>query len=143
MAEFEVSGEHQPEEAAALLAALLEHNAGFVGPHNSQPISVLVRDPETGAVTGGLTGRTRYLWMFVDTFYLPEHLRKGGLGARILAAAEDEAKARGCIGSFLDTGSFQAPGFYEKQGYERFGALADYPEPGFTKYYYAKRFRPD
>lgn len=140
MAEFEVSGAPQPEATAELLAALLEYNAGFVGPHNSQPISVLIRDPETGKARGGLLGRTRYRWMFVDTFFLPEDLRKGGTGSRILMAAEEEAKARGCIGAYLDTGSFQAPAFYEKHGYKRFGTLEGYPLPGFSKFYYAKRF---
>lgn len=38
------------------------------------------------------------------------------IGTRIMLAAEDEAIKRGCIGSTLDTFSFQALGFYEKLG---------------------------
>ena len=40
------------------------------------------------------------------------------------------ARERGCIGLWLDTYWFQARSFYEKQGYEVFGALDDYPRGG-------------
>jgi GNAT superfamily N-acetyltransferase len=137
---FEVSENGDPAIGAALLRGLLAHNRDFVGADDTRPINVLVRDPETGAVRGGLNGRTRYGWLYVESFFLPEDLRGGGFGARVLAAAEAEARARGCIGAYLDTNSFQAPTFYEKQGYVRFGTLADYPAPGQAKFYYAKRF---
>jgi GNAT superfamily N-acetyltransferase len=140
LAELEVTDSADPAIGQALLDGLLGHNARFAGAPESRPLSVLVRDPASGAVRGGLTGRTRYGWLYVDTFYLPEDLRGGGQGARILGAAEDEARARGCIGSYLDTLSFQAAGFYEKQGYHRVGTLPDYPRPGQAKYFYMKRF---
>jgi hypothetical protein len=41
----------------------------------------------------------------------------------MLLQAEQEAKARGCRGAWLDTYSFQARGFYERLGYAVFGAL--------------------
>lgn len=137
---FEVTADSDPAIGAALLQGLFDHNRAFVGPDDTRPLAVLVRDPATGAVRGGLNGRTRYSWLYVDNFFLPDDLRGGGLGARLLAAAEAEARARGCIGAYLDTNSFQAPAFYEKQGYVRFGTLTDYPAPGQAKLYYAKRF---
>jgi GNAT superfamily N-acetyltransferase len=139
LAELEVTDSADPAIGRALLDGLLAHNARFAGPPDSRPLSVLVRDAE-GAVRGGLTGRTRYGWLYVDTFFLPEDLRGGGQGARILRAAEDEARARGCVGSYLDTLSFQAAGFYEKQGYARIGTLPDYPRAGQAKFFYMKRF---
>jgi hypothetical protein len=39
---------------------------------------------------------------------------------------------------FLDTFSFQAPGFYQKLGYRVFGELVDFP-PGHTRQYLTKR----
>jgi GNAT superfamily N-acetyltransferase len=137
---FEISETGDPAIGAALLQGLFSHNRTFVGADDTRPLAVLVRDPATGAVRGGLNGRTRYRWLYVDNFFLPDELRGGGLGARLLAAAEAEARTRGCIGAYLDTNSFQAPAFYEKQGYVRFGTLADYPAPGQAKFYYAKRF---
>jgi hypothetical protein len=44
----------------------------------------------------------------------------------------------GCIGIYLDTYSFQARPFYERQGYTVFGVLADMP-PGGAKYYLSKQ----
>jgi GNAT superfamily N-acetyltransferase len=139
MAEFELSNGEEAGANAAVLRALLAFNEGFAGRADSRPLELLLRDA-AGAVEGGLTGRTRYRWLFVENFFIPAHRRGGGLGARMLAAAEAEARARGCIGAYLDTNSFQAPGFYEKQGYARFGALEDYPAVGMAKYYYRKLF---
>jgi ribosomal protein S18 acetylase RimI-like enzyme len=51
--------------------------------------------------------------------------------------AEEVAQKKHCIGIWLETFSFQAPGFYRKLGYSEFGRLADYP-PGHTRFYYQK-----
>ena len=69
-------------------------------------------------------------------------MRGRGLGGRLLAAAEQEAVRRGCVGALLDPHDFQAPAFYYKHGYELFGTLTDLP-PGHVRYYLAKRFAPD
>ena len=50
-----------------------------------------------------------------------------GYGRSLLAKAEAEAKARGCLNAHLDTFDFQALGFYERLGYRIFGKLAGYP----------------
>ncbi len=52
------------------------------------------------------------------------------VGTKVLKLAEDIARERGCIGLWLDTYWFQARSFYEKQGYEVFGELPDYPHGG-------------
>ena len=67
-------------------------------------------------------------------FFLPPDLRRQGLGAELLRRAEDEARARGCVGAHLDTFSFQARGFYEKQGYALFGTIPDCP-PGHARFF--------
>lgn len=65
---------------------------------------------------------------FLDLFHLPETLRGSGIGSRLLRAFEDEARRRGCRNAVLYTISFQAPGFYEKNGWVRFGEIACEPE---------------
>src|SRR5262249_14984729 len=43
---------------------------------------------------------------------------------RLLTAVEDAARDQGCVGAWLSAYAFQAPGFFEKNGYGPFGELA-------------------
>jgi len=54
-----------------------------------------------------------------------------------LRQAEQIARNRGCVGVYLDTFSFQAPGFYRKQGYKKIGQLAGLP-PGSARIWFSK-----
>jgi GNAT superfamily N-acetyltransferase len=56
----------------------------------------------------------------------------------MIRMAEDQARARGCIGAWLDTFSFQARPFYERLGYQVIGRLDDFPPP-FTRFFMARR----
>ena len=66
-------------------------------------------------------------WLTVETLWVRANPRGERLGSRLLVAGEELGRARGCHGAHLTTYSFQAPGFYERHGYERFGELHDYP----------------
>jgi ribosomal protein S18 acetylase RimI-like enzyme len=46
---------------------------------------------------------------------------------RLLQRAEEYAREHGCHAAWLDTFTFQARGFYEKQGYTVFGEWPNYP----------------
>src|SRR5438270_2472046 len=95
-------------DVAVISDALDEFNIEETGVADRRPIAVLVRDPETSEVVGGLVGRTSLGLLFVDLFYLPPALRGSGLGSEILRQAEDEARKRGCRSAMLYTISFQA-----------------------------------
>jgi GNAT superfamily N-acetyltransferase len=69
--------------------------------------------------------------------WIREELRGRGYGHRLLASAEDEARRRGAKNAYLDTFSFQAPGFYKKHGYRVFGELHDFPT-GHQRYFLTK-----
>ena len=89
-----------------------------------QPIGAVATNPITGEVVGGLWGRTELGLLFLDMFFLPESLRGSGVGSRLLARVEAEARRRGCQRAVVETSSFQAPGFYRRHGYEEFGRVA-------------------
>lgn len=129
---------HPPAEEIDLVrAGLYAFNIPFTGPDNFQPLVLFVRGGK-GRVVGGLLGQTFWGWLHIDTLWIDEPQRGLGFGRDLLKAAELEAVQRGCQGVFLDTLSVQAPGFYEKHGYERFGMLPDFVA-GHTRLYYAKR----
>jgi len=123
----------------AILAPLVDFNNGQTGPSGNRPIAVLVRDVAgaTGAIAGGLWGHTGYDWLYVQLLVVPADARGQGLGTRIMQMAEEEARARGCRGAWLDTFEFQARGFYERLGYSCFGEIADYPA-GFSRFFMKK-----
>jgi GNAT superfamily N-acetyltransferase len=124
----------------AILRGLLGYNESQMGhPEDHRLLAVLLNDPGTGDVIGGLWGGTSLSWLHVDLLFVPEPLRGTGLGRQLMRTAEVEAIRRGCVGSWLDTYSFQARGFYEKLGYSVFGTIADYP-PGHSRFFVKKQF---
>jgi ribosomal protein S18 acetylase RimI-like enzyme len=72
---------------------------------------------------------------------VPEAQRGAGIGRELMRRAEAEAVERGCLGAWLDTFSFQAPGFYERLGYSIFGRIDDYP-PGHSRFFMRKSLAP-
>ena len=133
---LKLTADADPAERAIIGAGLVEFNEARAGLLNACPLNVLLMDAQ-GATIGGLWGRTYWHWLYVELLFVPAPLRGTKLGARLLGAAEDEARRRHCVGVWLDTVTFQAPRFYEKQGYRPFGRLSDYP-PGFDRIFFTK-----
>ena len=142
MTELLVTLTDAPGEAAerAIGQGLARFNQEQSGIRDGRPLAVLVRDPGTNEVVGGLLGRTSLGLLFVDLFYLPDAARGQGLGSRILRQAEEEGRRRGCRAAVLYTISFQAPEFYERHGYRRFGEIACDP-PGTSRVFLTKDLR--
>jgi GNAT superfamily N-acetyltransferase len=130
-----------PDGIAVIADGLGAYNLSQTGYRDHRPLAVFVRDPATGKVIGGLYGRTSFGLVYVDRFFLPEDLRGERIGSRVLAMAEDEGRRRGCTRIALTTLSVQAPGFYQKQGYD-VAATIDCDPPGLTRYYMTKRLVP-
>jgi GNAT superfamily N-acetyltransferase len=115
------------ENESVIRDGLSAYNLEKAGYRDQRPLAILVSDPETGDVVGGLLGGTSFGLLRIDRFFLPESLRKQGLGTRIIKAAEDEGRRRGCSRALLTTLSFQAPGFYKRQGWEVVAELEGEP----------------
>jgi GNAT superfamily N-acetyltransferase len=119
-----------PAAKAAAGEALYSYNVAQTGVDDRRPIGSVATDPATGEVIGGLWGRTEMGLLFLDMFFLPEHLRGSKIGSRLLEKVETEARRRGCRRAVVETSSFQAPGFYLGHGYREFArvpfAVADH-----------------
>ena len=116
-----------PRLEAVLETGLAEYNATQTGVSDWRALAVAVQDPETGEPVGGLLGRTTLGLFFLDLFYLPDHLRRSGIGSRALRMAEEEAVRRGCRAAILITINIQAPEFYARHGWEEFGRVPSMP----------------
>ena len=82
---------------------------------------------EADRLVAGLYGWTWGGCAFVDLLWVDEPRRRTGLGTRLLASAEEEARSRGCTQVLLSTHGFQAPGFYAARGYHETGRDEGYP----------------
>jgi GNAT superfamily N-acetyltransferase len=127
-----------PADVAVITDGLRAYDLNQMGYHDFRPLAVLVRDPQTGKVIGGLHGRSEFGLVYVAWFFLPEDWRGARIGSRVLAMAEEEGRRRGCTRIALTTLSIEAPGFYQKQGYN-VAATIDCEPPGLTRYYMTKK----
>src|SRR5262252_2669478 len=123
---LDVFDEATPDDLQFLEERINEFNFATTGIRDARGLVILLRDADR-RISAGLSGHTwggvaeiRFLW--VD-----EERRHTGIGSRLLRAAEDEARARGCRKIVLSTHSFQAPDFYRKHGYVVTGEFSDYP----------------
>jgi ribosomal protein S18 acetylase RimI-like enzyme len=118
------------EAKRAVISGLRAYNAEAVRQKiDHAPLSITLREKRD--IVGGIVGDTHLGWLLVQFFWVDEKYRGKGFGRTLLGAAEDEARKRGAKNVYLDTFSFQAPGFYEKLGYREFGRLNDYPAGHF------------
>lgn len=122
--EIEVTDAPGAEDAARVVAGLVGFNAATVGPSNRQTLAALLRSGE--GVVGGVIGYTAWGWLYIEKVWVDETLRGQGFAARLLAAAEAEARRRLCQGIFLDTFNPAARRLYEREGFEVCGEIADF-----------------
>ena len=124
----------------AMFRALEACSGSLIGPAALRLLVIPIAD-DAGRVAGGLWGHTQFRWLHIEMLVVPEPVRGRGIGSALVAAAEAEARDRGCLGAHVDTFSFQAISFYQKLGFTVFGVLDNFP-PGHQRLYYQKRLEP-
>jgi len=133
---MKLEADASPADQEAVLAGLRAHNRRFAPDPGWRPLTVLLRDA-AGGIRGGLMGESGWEWLHIEFLWVDAAVQRRGYGRAMLALAEAEAVRRGCRAVFLDTHDFQAPAFYQAQGYEVFGVLDDYPR-GFRRHFLRK-----
>jgi GNAT superfamily N-acetyltransferase len=116
---------------------LVRFNRKMAGPLRYTRTVLSVRDG-AGRVLGGLILQSYWKESYVELLWLSEKARRQGTGRRLIEEAERRARRRGSLLIHLNTFSFQAPGFYEKLGFTRFGGMSGSPQ-GASRHYYVKR----
>jgi RimJ/RimL family protein N-acetyltransferase/N-acetylglutamate synthase-like GNAT family acetyltransferase len=131
--------EHEPHPAdVARLAELVhEFNADATGRWDGRELAVFRRD-ERGRIEAGLSGWTWAGTGHIDLLWARDDLRGKGIGRQLVAEAEAEMARRGCSAVHVESYTFQAPGFYERLGYEAVFTNPDTP-PGHADVILRKR----
>jgi GNAT superfamily N-acetyltransferase len=125
------------EDVKVIYKGLLAFNTEMSGAPENKPFVALLREIDTGETLGGLHSYWFYGWFYIAMLFVPEALRGQGYGMKLMKEAEKYARSQNSCGIWLDTYSFQAPAFYEKAGYEKFGELPDFPA-GHSRVFYRK-----
>lgn len=119
-----------------ILDALRDHAVAVGLPFDEVDLMIEARHGD--AWLGALQMRLNQGWLYVTLLAVAEDARGRGIGGALMARAEEEARARGLVGLWLDTYTFQAPAFYAGLGFEEVGRIPDYP-PGHARVFLAKR----
>ena len=118
----------------AVLDGLVRYNEKM-GKQKYKRLAVSLR--EKNAIVGGIVGEVWTAVLFIQFFWLEQRFRSRGFGAKLVKAIEDEARRFGATRAYVDTMSFQAPGFYRRSGYKEFGSIEGYPG-GVTRHWFIK-----
>lgn len=101
---------------------LREYNFSKVGVYKREEFAVCAYLSD-GTLIGGMYGYLVWGWMYLDIAWVDEALRHHGIGTLLLSACEKYAVEHGIRNFRTNTGSFQSPSFYKKNGYEIFAQL--------------------
>jgi ribosomal protein S18 acetylase RimI-like enzyme len=117
------------------LSGLLAFNNRAIGKGQYKSLAISLRRGKD--IVGGLSGWTWAGWCYVELVWIDEKYRGKGHGRALMRKAESEVRSRGIRKMYLDTFSFQAPGFYKKLGFKEFGRLKDFPA-GHSRHWLTK-----
>lgn len=119
----------------AVLGGLIRYNNEKMGKQKYKRLAVSLREKKK--IVGGIVGEVWMTVLFIQLFWIDERFRGKGVGTKLIRKIEDEARRFGAVRSYVDTMSFQAPGFYRACGYKAFGSINGYPD-GVTRYWLTK-----
>jgi len=119
----------------AVLGGLIGYNNEKMGRQKYKRLAVSLR--ERKKIVGGIVGEVWTTVLFIQFFWMDQKFRGKDFGTKLIRAIEDEAREFGATRSYLDTMSFQAPGFYRACGYTEYGSIDGYPG-GITRHWFTR-----
>ena len=94
---------------------------------------------EQGAILGRIVGFIHWDHLQIELFYVAKNTQGMGIGTKLVNHVEDIALKNGLNYILLETMSFNAPKFYEKNGYEFIAKIKDSPMKGENRYFLKKQ----
>jgi GNAT superfamily N-acetyltransferase len=93
---------------------------------------------DTGQIIGGIRAACFWNTLHLELLWMSEECRGSGIGKRLISSAENFAIANACEQALVETTSWQAKPFYEKNGYELIATLNNRPK-GHSSHYLTKK----
>lgn len=128
------------EVRTALSQGIIDFNRNTIAdlePNDAEIRFHVIATNEQDELIGGLRASCYWNTLHIELLWLSDPARGRGTGAKILAAAEDFARAKGCEKAFVETTSWQAKPFYEKNSYDLLATLEGRPR-GHSSHYLTK-----
>ena len=97
---------------------------------------VMARDGE-GSLQGGIRATCYWNTLHIELLWISETARGSGIGRKLIQKAEAFARDNGCENALVETTSWQARPFYEKNGYSHMATLSNRPK-GHSSHYLKK-----
>lgn len=131
------TGDSDPDLDSRLSDELDVYNVAASGVGDQREMTVKVED-EAGRLVAGLSGWTWGTCAGIGMVWVREDSRRSGWGARLLDAAEQIARDRGCRQIIVSSFTFQAPFFYRRHGYVEVGRTENLPIEGSADVHFVK-----
>jgi ribosomal protein S18 acetylase RimI-like enzyme len=116
-----------PNEIDAIEDRLYDHNSLATGRRDAKGIGFVVLS-EAGEMIGVAAGYTWSGTSELKQMWIDEAHRGRGYGRALLNAFVAEASGRGVRRIWVQSHDFQAPGMYEKAGFQRIAEFEGWPE---------------
>jgi GNAT superfamily N-acetyltransferase len=124
--------------APADLALLEEHVAAAAidaaGVGDDEELAIFLRDDD-GRILAGISGMVWGGCCELHAMWVDEPHRRNGLAKALMAAAEDEARRRGCELVEFFAYDLLAHGLYRRLGYETVGVIDGCPAGSAARWY--------
>lgn len=106
---------------------------------NYKKFALVLRDGK-GVAFGVLNAYTAFSEIYVDDIWVDAPYRGKGFGRKLLEELERHFQGKGFNNINLVTSAFQAPGFYEKCGFQAEFVRENKKNPKLTKTFFVKFF---
>lgn len=109
---------------------------------NYKKFSIVLKD-DKGTVLGVLNAFTAFAEIYIDDIWVDRPYRGKGFGKKLLQELENHFHGKGFNNINLVTSAFQAPGFYEKCGFQAEFVRENKKNPKLTKTFFVKFFNDE
>ncbi|MGJ8537090.1 MAG: GNAT family N-acetyltransferase [Parasphingopyxis sp.] len=141
---IETVSDPSEKDADVLSRGIIRFNSEAIPdlePPDSEKKFFVFAKSENGKVLGGIRATCFWNTLHIELLWLSEESRGMGIGKKLIEDAERHALQNQCENAFVETTSWQAKPFYERNGYKHMATLNNRPK-GHASHYLSKSLVP-